>query len=155
MAKKAAEGVHVACTNKKAWRDYHIDETIEAGIVLRGSEVKSLREGRANLTDAYAWVTGAEVWVSGLHISPYSHAPMEEQDPTRDRKLLLHASEIRRLGVKIQDKGYTLIPLRVYFKRGLAKVELGLGKGKKLYDKREDIKKADAKREIERALRRH
>ncbi|MBI5017435.1 MAG: SsrA-binding protein SmpB [Deltaproteobacteria bacterium] len=155
MAKKAGEGVHVACTNKKAWRDYHIDETIEAGIVLRGSEVKSLREGRANLTDAYAWVTDGEVWVSGLHISPYSHARMEEQDPTRDRKLLLHGSEIRRLGVKIQDKGYTLIPLRVYFKRGLAKVELGLGKGKKLYDKREDIKKADAQREIERALRRY
>lgn len=155
MAKPKAEGVHVACTNKKARRDYHIDETLEAGIVLRGSEVKSLRDGRANLTDAYAWVKDGEVWLSGLHISPYAFTRMAEQDPDRERKLLLHAAEIRRLGTKIQEKGYTVVPLRIYFKRGLAKVELGLGKGKKLYDKREDIKKADAKREIERALRQH
>ncbi|GAB4278311.1 MAG: SsrA-binding protein SmpB [Deferrisomatales bacterium] len=153
MAKKT-EGVKVACTNKKARRDYHIEETLEAGLVLRGSEVKSLREGKANLTDAYASVRDGEVWLTGLHISPYSHARMEEQDPTRERKLLLHAQEIRRLIGKIQQKGYTLIPLRIYFRRGYAKVELGLGKGKKLYDKREDLKKADARREMERALRR-
>ncbi len=155
MAKKAGEGVHTACTNKKARRDYHIEETIEAGIVLRGSEVKSLRDGRANLTDAYAHVDRGEVWLAGLHISPYVHTRMEEQDPDRERKLLLHAQEIRRLAVKLQQRGYTLVPLRVYFRRGYAKVELGLGRGKKLYDKREDIKKADAKREMERALRRH
>ena len=155
MAKKAGDGVHTACTNKKARRDYHIEETIEAGIVLRGSEVKSLRDGRASLTDAYAQVDGGEVWLSGLHISPYSHTRMEDQDPDRARKLLLHAQEIRRLAVKLQQRGYTLVPLRIYFRRGYAKVELGLGRGKKFYDKREDIKKADAKREMERALRRH
>ena len=154
MAKRP-EGVLVACSNKKARRDYHIEETLEAGIVLRGSEVKSLRDGKANLTDAYAWEEKGEIWLSSLHISPYSHTRIEDQDPTRDRKLLLHAREIRKLSVKIQQRGYTLVPLRIYFKRGLAKVELGLGRGKKLYDKREDLKKADAKREIERALRRH
>jgi SsrA-binding protein len=153
MAKREGEGIQVACTNKKARRDYHIDDTIEAGLVLRGSEVKSLRDGKASLMDAYARIEGGEAWLSGLHISPYSHTRMEEQDPDRERKLLLHAAEIRRLGVKVQEKGYTLVPLRIYFKHGLAKVELGLGKGKKLYDKREDIKKADARREIERALR--
>jgi len=152
---KKSEGVMVACTNKKARRDYHIEDTLEAGIVLRGSEVKSLRDGKANLTDAYAWEEKGEIWLSGLHISPYSHTRMEEQDPTRDRKLLLHTQEIRKLAIKIQQRGYTLVPLRIYFKRGLAKVELGLGRGKKLYDKREDVKQADAKREIERALRRH
>jgi SsrA-binding protein len=155
MAKPEGEGVRIACTNKKARRDYHIEETIEAGVVLRGSEVKSLREGRANLTDAYALVDKGEVWLSGLHISPYEHTRMEEQEPTRDRKLLLHASEIRRLAGKVQEKGFTLVPLRVYFRGGYAKVELGLGKGKKLYDKREDIKQADARREIERAMKTH
>ncbi|MBI5440923.1 MAG: SsrA-binding protein SmpB [Deltaproteobacteria bacterium] len=154
MAKQKSEGVHVVCTNKKARRDYHIEDTFEAGLVLRGSEVKSLREGLANLTDAYAFVEKGEAWISGLHVSPYSHAPMEGQDPDRARKLLLHALEIRRLAGKIQEKGYTLVPLRIYFRKGLAKVELGLGKGKKLYDKREDIKRADADREIARALRR-
>jgi SsrA-binding protein len=152
MAKKA-EGVQIVCTNKKARRDYHIEDTLEAGLVLRGSEVKSLREGRANLTDAYAWVEKGEAWLSGLHISPYSHTRIEEQEPIRDRKLLLHGLEIRKLTGKTQEKGYTLVPLRIYFRRGFAKVELGLGKGKKLYDKREDIKRADAEREIARALR--
>lgn len=153
MAKTQGEGLHVACTNKKARRDYHIDDTLEAGLVLWGNEVKSLRDARANLMDAYAWVQEGEVWLSGLHISPYSHTRIEEQDPTRDRKLLLHAKEISRLAVKIQEKGYTVVPLRIYFKRGIAKVELGLGKGKKLYDKREDVKKADARREIERVIK--
>ncbi len=153
MAKKK-EGPRAVCTNKKARRDYQIEETVEAGLVLRGSEVKSLREGRANLTDAYASVRDGEVWLSGLHISPYTHTRLEEQDPDRERKLLLHADEIRRLAGKIQQRGYTLVPLRVYFRRAYAKVELGLGKGKRHYDKREDIKKADAKREMERALRR-
>ncbi|GAB6062605.1 SsrA-binding protein SmpB [Deferrisoma palaeochoriense] len=153
MAKKA-EGVKVVCTNKKARRDYHIEETVEAGLVLRGSEVKSLREGKANLTDAYARIENGEAWISGLHISPYPHGRREEQAPDRDKKLLLHAYEIRRLHGKIRQKGYSLIPLRVYFRGGYAKVELGLGRGKKLYDKREDIKRADAKREMERAMRR-
>jgi SsrA-binding protein len=152
MAKKT-EGIKVVCTNKKARRDYHIEETIEAGIVLRGNEVKSLRASQANLTDAYARIEDDEVWLSGLHVSPYVHTRMEEQDPVRERKLLLHSQEIRRLAGKIQQRGYTLVPLRIYFQRGYAKVELGLGKGKKLYDKREDMKKADAKREMERAFK--
>ncbi len=152
---KRGEGLKVACTNKKARRDYHIEETLEAGMVLWGNEVKSLRDGRANLTDAYAWVEGGEAWLSGLHISPYSHTRMEEQDPVRDRKLLLHSREIRRLATKIAQRGYTLVPLRIYFRHGYAKVELGLGKGKRAYDKREDLKRADAKREIERAMRQH
>ncbi len=153
MGKKKDTGPRAVCTNKKARRDYQIEETLEAGLVLRGSEVKSLRDGRANLTDAYATVDRGEVWLSGLHISPYPHTRLEEQDPDRRRKLLLHAREIRRLAGKLQTRGYTLVPLRVYFRRGYAKVELGLGKGKKHYDKREDLKKADAKREMERALR--
>ncbi len=153
MARKP-EGLKVVCTNKKARRDYHIEETLEAGLVLKGAEVKSLREGRANLTDAYAWIQDGEAWLTGLHISPYPHGRREEQDPDRDKKLLLHKYEIRRLTGKTRQKGYTLVPLRVYFRRGYAKVELGLGRGKKLYDKREDMKRADARREIERALRR-
>lgn len=153
MSKRNGEGVQIACTNKKARRDYLIEETLEAGIVLRGSEVKSLRQGRANLTDAYAAVRDGEVWLSGLHVSPYSHARMEEQEPDRERKLLLHGPEIRRLSVKVEQKGFTLVPLRIYFRKGIAKVELGLGRGKKLYDKREDIRKADARREIERTMK--
>ena len=152
MARKP-EGVKVVCTNKKARRDYHIEETLEAGLVLKGAEVKSLREGRANLTDAYAWIQDGEAWLTGLHISPYPHGRREEQDPDRDKKLLLHKYEIRRLTGKTRQKGYTLVPLRVYFRGGYAKVELGLGRGKKLHDKREDLKRADARREMERALR--
>ena len=153
MSKGGAEkGIKMACTNKKARRDYQIEETVEAGLVLWGNEVKSLREGRASLTDAYARFKEGEVWISGLHITPYSHARIEEQDPTRERKLLLHAREIKKLGQKVQERGYTLVPLRIYFKRGLAKVELGLGKGKNLYDKREDMKKKDAKRDMERQI---
>ena len=150
----SAEGVKIVCTNKKARRDYHIEDTIEAGLVLQGHEVKSLRESRANLTDSYARIKEDEVWLSGLHISPYSHTRLELQDPDREIKLLLHRREIRKLGIKILERGYSLIPLRVYFKQGRAKVELGLGKGKKFYDKREDLKKKDAQRDIERAYRR-
>jgi len=152
MAKRDS-AIKVVCTNKKARRDYHIEETVEAGLVLLGNEVKSLRASLANLTDAYARIEDGEAWLSGLHISPYSHGRMEEQEPIRDRKLLLHSSEIRRLAGKIQQRGYTLVPLRIYFQKGYAKAELGLGKGKKLYDKREDLKKADAAREIERAIK--
>ncbi len=154
MSKKAAgEGQKIACTNKKARRDYHIEETVEAGLVLWGNEVKSLRDGRANLSDAYVHFTEGEAWLLNFHISPYSHTRMEEQNPLRNRKLLLHAREIRKLAAKVNERGYALIPLKVYFKRGLAKVELGLGKGKKLYDKREDLKKKHSEREMDRALR--
>ncbi len=151
MAKKP-EGVKVACTNKKARRDYFIEETFEAGLVLRGNEVKSLRDGTAQLTDAYGRLSDGEVWLTGLHIAPYRHTNMQDQDPDRDRKLLLHSFEIKKLVKKIAIRGYVLVPLRVYFKRGYAKVELGLGKGKKSYDKREDIKKKDAQRDMDRAL---
>jgi len=153
MAKKKDDGLKIACTNKKARRDYLIEDTFEAGLVLRGSEVKSLRAGRGNLTDAYAAIRGGELWLSGLHVSPYAHSRIDEQLPDRERKLLMHKREIQRLVVKVQQKGFSLIPLRIYFRRGYAKVELGLGKGKKHYDKREDLKTADAKREMARAFR--
>lgn len=153
MTAKKKSGIKPVCTNKKARRDYHIEDTLEAGIVLRGSEAKSLRAGTANITDAYVKIND-EAWLTGLHISPYAHTRMEEQFPDRDRKLLLHAREINRLRIKIQQRGYSLVPLKIYFRRGYAKVELGLGKGKKHYDKREDMKKADARREIERSFRR-
>ncbi|TAL16952.1 SsrA-binding protein SmpB [bacterium] len=153
MAKEGGEGIKVVCTNKKAWRDYEIEDTFEAGIVLWGNEVKSLRDARATLTDAYVNFRNGEAWVTGFHITPYTNTRIEYQEPDRERKLLMHSLEIRKLEAKVNEKGYTLLPLRVYFKRGRAKVELGLGKGKKLYDKREDMKKKDAMREMERETR--
>lgn len=153
MAKKGEEGVKVACSNKKARHEYFIEDSVEAGIALWGNEVKSLREGRANFVDSHVVFQGGEAWLYGLNITPYSHTRIEEQDPVRQRKLLLHKVEIHRLGRKVQEKGYTLIPLRIYFKRGLAKIELGLGKGKNLFDKRHDLKNKDAKREMEREIK--
>ena len=141
-------------TNRKAFHDYFIEEKLEAGIVLRGTEVKSLRDGRVNLQDSYASVRDAEIFLHNCHISPYSHGNIMNHDPMRVRKLLLHKKEIHRLMGKTQQKGLTLIPLRIYFsKRGLAKVELGLAKGKKLYDRRESIKAREAGREVERAIK--
>ncbi|TLN20446.1 SsrA-binding protein SmpB [bacterium] len=154
MAKPAPEGgIKIVCTNKKVWRDYSIEDTWEAGLVLWGNEVKSLRDSKANLTDAYVEFREGEAWVTGLHISPYSHTRMEYQDPDRARKLLLKGEEIRKLAIKVNERGYALLPLKIYFKRGKAKMEIGLGKGKKLYDKREDIKKKDAEREMDRETR--
>lgn len=145
----------VVVQNKKARHDYAILETIEAGIALRGTEVKSLREGRANLRDSYAIVEGGEVLLRGLQIMPYSHTSDRAIDPTRDRKLLLNREEIRKLIGKINEKGMTLVALKVYFNpRGIAKVELGLAKGKKLYDKREAITERETKRDVDRALKR-
>jgi len=141
--------------NRKARHDYQIVETIEAGISLLGNEVKSLREGRANLRDSFAVVDKGEVILKGLHISPYSHATYDKPDPRRDRKLLLNKREIRRLLTKTQEKGLTLIALKMYFnERGKAKVELALAKGKRQYDKRHDMAERDAKREVERAMKR-
>jgi len=141
--------------NKKARHDFAILETIEAGIALRGTEVKSLREGRANLRDSYAIVQGGEVLLRGLQISPYSHTSDRAIDPLRDRKLLLNRAEILKLIVKINEKGMTLVALKLYFnERGIAKVELGLAKGKKLYDKREAIAERETKRDLDRALKR-
>ncbi len=147
------EHVKLVCQNRKARHDYEIQETIEAGLILTGPEVKSLRLGRANLKDSYARPKSGEVFLHEVHISPYENSPLHEQDPTRIRKLLLHKQEIRRLTGKIQEKGLTLVPLRIYFKEGKAKIELALAKGKKLYDKREAIRKRDMKREADRQIR--
>jgi SsrA-binding protein len=139
--------------NRRARHDYTILDTYEAGIVLTGSEVKSLREGRANLSDSYGIVREGEIYIINLHISPYERASYNNHEPTRTRKLLLHKREIGRLIGAIERQGLTLVPLELYFKRGIAKVAMALGKGKKLHDKREDAKAKDADREIARAVR--
>jgi SsrA-binding protein len=145
----------IVVQNKKARHDFAILETLEAGITLRGTEVKSLREGRANLRDSYAVIENGEVVLRGLHISPYSHTSDRALDPRRDRKLLVHRAEIRKLVGKVNEKGMTLVALKLYFNpRGIAKVELGLAKGKKLHDKRDAIAERDARREMERAVKR-
>lgn len=143
----------IVCQNKKAFHDYSIDETLEAGIQLLGTEVKSLRDGKANLKDSYVLIKNAEAFILNCHISPYSHGNIMNHDPLRTRKLLLHRKEIERLRGKIQQKGYTLLPLKIYFKDSYVKVEVGLAKGKKVYEKRETIKEREAKRTIERAMK--
>jgi SsrA-binding protein len=140
----------VIATNRKARHEYSILETFEAGIALKGAEVKSLRQGRASLQESYAALKNGEVWLLDMHISPYEQAADDSYEPTRKRKLLLHKKEIRRLVGKLAEKGLTLIPLRAYFKHGIAKVELALAKGKRAYDKREAIKQRDMQRELER-----
>ncbi|HED07301.1 MAG TPA: SsrA-binding protein SmpB [Ignavibacteria bacterium] len=139
--------------NRKARHEYLFLQTYEAGIVLQGTEVKSLREGNTNFADSYASVRGNEVWLIGMHIDPYKQGNINNHEPVRDRKLLLNKSEIKKLIVKINEKGLTLIPYRLYFKNGKVKVELALAKGKKTYDKREAIKKRDLKREQERRIK--
>ena len=154
MTERASPSEKVVATNRKAFHDYFIEERYEAGMMLHGTEVKSLREGRVNLQDSYASVRGSEVFLHQCHISPYSHGNIMNHDPTRVRKLLLHKAEIHKLLGKTQQKGLTLVPLRIYFtKRGYAKVALGLAKGKKLYDRRETIKSREAGREVERAIK--
>ena len=154
MGKEKDSFEKAVVTNRKAYHDYFIEEKFEAGIVLQGTEVKSLRDGRANLQDSYASVRDGEVFLHHCHISPYSHGNIMNHDPIRVRKLLLHKKEINKLLGKTQQKGLTLIPLRIYFsKRGQAKVELGLAKGKKQYDRRESIKTREASRDVERALK--
>lgn len=147
------ESYKVIAQNKKARHDYFIEETIEAGIVLSGTEVKSIRQGKLNLKDCYATIVGGEVILSGMHISPYEQGNIFNKDPLRDRKLLLHKSEIKRLLGLIQQKGLTLIPTQAYLKRGMVKIELGVARGKKLYDKRDDIAARDAKRDIDRKIK--
>lgn len=146
------DGERTVALNRRARHDYHLEELLEAGIQLTGSEVKSLRQGRASLQEAYAKVRGGEVWLVNLHIAPYEQAGPFNHDPLRPRKLLLHKAQIRRLVGKVKERGYTLVPVRVYFRRGLAKVELALARGKKQYDKRADIRKREAERQIARAL---
>lgn len=140
-------------TNRKAHYLYHIEDHYEAGIELNGCEVKSLRAGHASLQEAFGEVSGNEVFLVNAHISSYEQGSYSNTDPCRRRKLLLHKNEIRRLAVKVQQKGYTIVPLRIYFVRGKAKLELALGRGKKLYDRREDIKERESKREIERHMK--
>jgi SsrA-binding protein len=147
-------GGHAVATNRRARRDYAFDETFEAGIVLTGAEVKSLRAGRASLAEAYARVSGGEAWLEGLHIPPYAHASGGDLDPRRPRKLLLHREEIERLIGKTQERGLTLVPLRLYFTRGLAKVELGLGRGRRRHEKRQLELEREHRREMERGLAR-
>ncbi len=142
-----------ATTNRKAYHDYYIEETIEAGIALQGTEVKSLRSGLANLTDSYALVKNNEIFLFNANISPYPYGNIMNHEPLRTRKLLMHREEIRKLIGKITQKGYTLIPLKIYFVRGRAKVLIGLAKGKKAFDKRDTIKEKESKREVERAVK--
>ncbi|MCB0343692.1 MAG: SsrA-binding protein SmpB [Bdellovibrionales bacterium] len=150
----AAGGRMVISSNKKARRDYEIIDTYEAGIVLQGSEVKSIRDGGINLKDSYVRIKGGEIFLVGSHISPYSHAPADAHETVRDRKLLMQKREIERLTGQVQQKGLSLIALQIYFRNGRCKLEIGLGKGKKLYDKRQDVKDREARRTMERALKR-
>jgi SsrA-binding protein len=154
MTKETEDQYKVVATNRKAYHDYFIEEKFEAGMVLKGTEVKSLRDRRVNLQDSYASVKEGEVFLHHCHISPYSHGNLMNHDPIRTRKLLLHRKEINKLLGKTQQKGLTLIPLRIYFSaRGRAKVELGLAKGKKQHDRRASIKAREAGREVERAMK--
>ncbi len=151
--KNTLNGVKIICQNKKARFEYEVLETMEAGLVLQGTEVKSLREGRANLSDSYATLDDDELYLVHCHISPYGHGNINNHAPLRPRKLLLHRRELRRLYGKITERGLTLVPLKLYFRRGVAKAELALVRGKKSYDKRETLKRRTAEREIERAFR--
>jgi len=143
--------VKVISQNRKAYHDYHIEEAVESGIALLGTEVKSLREGRAHLKDSYVILKSGEAFLLNCHISPYSHGNIMNHEPLRTRKLLMHRKEIDRLRGKVEGKGYTLIPLKLYFKDSFVKVEIGLARGKKLFEKRDTIKEREAKREIEKA----
>lgn len=153
MPKEETSETQPIARNKRARHDYHILETWEAGLVLSGTEVKSLRDGQANISDAYAIVKDGEVFLLNLHIAPYEQGNQFNHDPTRTRKLLLHRKEIRRMIGAVERQGLTLIPLELYFKRGIAKVTLALGKGKKLHDKRDTARERDAEREMARAVR--
>ena len=146
-------GIRLIANNKKAYHDYFIEDTYEAGIELAGTEVKSMRMGKCSIKESFIQIDRGEVFVWGMHISPYENGNIFNKDPLRTRKLLLHQYEIRKIAAKIAEKGYTLVPLKVYFKGSLVKVEIGIAKGKKLYDKRQDIAKKDQKREAEREFK--
>ena len=151
MAKK--EPQKLVANNKKAYHDYFIDETYEAGVALHGTEVKSMRMGKCSIKESFIRIENGEVFVYGMHVSPYEKGNIFNKDPLRVKKLLMHKYEINKLAGKIKEKGYTLVPLQVYFKEGKVKVEIGLARGKKLYDKRETIAKKDARREAEREFK--
>jgi len=143
----------VVSTNRKAKHDFHIEDSFEAGIALTGTEVKSIRNSRVNLKDSYAKVEGGELFLYNMHVSPYDPGNRFNHDPVRTRKLLMHKAEIGRLAGKVKEKGYALVPLKIYLRQGLVKVELGLARGKKKYDKRRDIAERDRKREMERDMK--
>ncbi len=145
--------IKVIATNRKAYHEYQFHDTYEAGLVLVGSEIKSIRAGQVSLQDGFVLLEGGEAWLMNVHIAPYEPASRQNHDPKRRRKLLLHRREIERLQSRVQEKGYTLIPIRLYLKNSRAKVEIALARGKKLYDKREAIAKRDVKRQVERALK--
>ncbi len=151
MAKE--KDTRLIANNKKAYHDFFIEETHEAGIALHGTEVKSLRMGKCSIKEAFIRIENDEVFVYGMHVSPYEKGNIFNKDPLRVKKLLMHKYEIRKLRAKIQEKGYTLVPLKVYFNQSLVKVEIGLAKGKKLYDKRDDIAKKDQLRDVEREFK--
>lgn len=153
MARKQ-KGIRVVSRNRKAFHDYFIEDTLEAGLVLKGSEIKSIRAGRISLRDAYVTIRDGEAWLVGSHIAGYDQASYENHNPKRDRKLLMHRREIDRWLGRAERKGYTIVPLKLYLKNEIAKVEIGLAKGKRAYDKREAIRERDSKRAIERAIRR-
>lgn len=147
------EAMKLVANNKKAYHDYFIDEKYEAGLVLHGTEVKSLRLGKCSVKEAFVRIENSEVWIYGMHISPYEKGNIFNRDPLRPKKLLMHKDEIRKLTGKISEKGFTIVPLQVYFKDGRAKIEIGLARGKKLYDKRQDIAKKDQCREAEKEFK--
>lgn len=150
---KQKEARKLVANNRKAYHDYFIDETYEAGIALHGTEVKSMRMGKCSIKESFIRIENGEMFVYGMHVSPYEKGNIFNKDPLRVKKLLMHRQEIGRLAGKTAEKGYTLVPLQVYFRDGMAKVEIGLARGKKLYDKREDIAKKDARRETEREFK--
>jgi SsrA-binding protein len=153
MADKKGGGTKLIAQNKKAWHDYFVDEKYEAGIALFGTEVKSLRKGAVNLKDSYCTIEGGELYVVGMHISPYEQGNIFNREPLRQRKLLMHKREIMKLHGLVSQKGFTLVPLSLYFSGSHVKVEVGLCRGKKLYDKRDSIAKAESDREIERRMK--
>lgn len=153
MAKAPKENVKLIANNKKAYHDYFIEDKYEAGISLAGTEVKSLRQGKCSIKESFIRIEKGEVFIYGMHISPYEKGNIFNKDPLRVKKLLLHKYEINKMASKIAEKGYTLVPLQVYFRGSLVKVEIGLAKGKKLYDKRQDIAKKDQKREAEKEFK--
>jgi len=147
------EHIKVVTSNRKAYYNYIIEEKYEAGLELVGSEVKSIRQGKVSIQEAYAAVEGNSIWVYSMRINPYEQASFEKHDPDRKKRLLMHKREIRKLRIKTQERGFTLIPLKLYFKNNLAKLEIGLGRGKKLFDKRESIRKKDDDRRMQRSMR--
>jgi SsrA-binding protein len=147
------DGDNLVASNRKAYHDFFIEDTYEAGLALVGTEVKSLRVGKVNLRDSYAEIKNGQLYLVGVHISPYDWGNLSNHDPLRRRKLLLHRTEIDRIAIKVKERGYTLVPTKIYFKGSLAKVEIGLARGKRQYDKRADLAAKDAQRDMQRALR--